>query len=90
MTEIGDDSTSFEASQYFCNQQGYSHANRLSTAEVRAAPPKGPHGGLLRRELTLSLFGTLSSLYCGERAQPSLLSLELRSVPPGPEPLPRL
>lgn len=28
-----------------------------------------------------------SSLYSGDRAQPSFLSLELRSAPPGPEPL---
>ena len=41
-------------------------------------------------ELTLLLLSTPSGLYYKDRVQSSLLSLELRSVPPGPDPLSRL
>lgn len=51
----------------------------VSTAEVGAAPPQGSRGGLLVWEWTPSPFSTPCGFYCGDRAQPSFRSLELRS-----------
>lgn len=91
MTEVGDESpTGFEASRYFSNQHGCTSANSLNSICCSGGLllPRVPMEGSSVGADPIAL--RHSGRYCGDRAQPFFLRLELRSVPPGPGPLPRL